>query len=111
PQDLTADIEEGHLSSALCHLGNVSYRLGAVVPAKEAEERLAGDEEARGTFERFAKHLTDNGVSLETTKVHFGPKLTLNGDETFNGEHAGTANAMLTREYRKGFEVPDVKNV
>ena len=26
--DLNADIEEGHLSSALCHLGNISLRLG-----------------------------------------------------------------------------------
>ena len=26
--DLNADILEGHLSSALCHTGNVSYRLG-----------------------------------------------------------------------------------
>ena len=27
-EDLNADILEGHLSSALCHLGNISYRLG-----------------------------------------------------------------------------------
>ncbi|HEY8503384.1 MAG TPA: Gfo/Idh/MocA family oxidoreductase, partial [Gemmataceae bacterium] len=27
-EDLNADILEGHLSSALCHLGNVSHRLG-----------------------------------------------------------------------------------
>ena len=28
PGDLHADILEGHLSSALCHTGNISYRLG-----------------------------------------------------------------------------------
>ena len=28
PSRSTADIEEGHLSSALCHLGNIAYRLG-----------------------------------------------------------------------------------
>src|SRR5262249_44657714 len=27
-EELNAEIEEGHLSSALCHLGNISYRLG-----------------------------------------------------------------------------------
>ena len=27
-EDLKADILEGHLSSALCHTGNISYRLG-----------------------------------------------------------------------------------
>src|SRR5581483_4762752 len=30
--DLNAPIEEGHLSSALCHLGNISYRLGREMP-------------------------------------------------------------------------------
>src|SRR4051812_10127025 len=28
PEDLNAEILEGHLSSALCHTGNISYRLG-----------------------------------------------------------------------------------
>ena len=27
-EDLNADILEGHISSALCHLANISYRLG-----------------------------------------------------------------------------------
>ncbi|MFO0843596.1 MAG: Gfo/Idh/MocA family oxidoreductase [Gemmataceae bacterium] len=31
-EDLNADILEGHLSSALCHLGNVSHRLGKPEP-------------------------------------------------------------------------------
>ncbi len=31
-KDLHLDIEDGHLSSALAHLGNVSYRLGKAVP-------------------------------------------------------------------------------
>ena len=34
-EDLNADIEEGHLSSALCHLGNICYRLGDM-PSKDA---------------------------------------------------------------------------
>ena len=30
-EDLGVDIEDGHLSSALCHLGNIAYRLGRTV--------------------------------------------------------------------------------
>ena len=34
--DLNAEILEGHLSSALCHTGNISYRLGrASVPEEK----------------------------------------------------------------------------
>ena len=35
--ELHADILEGHLSSALCHLGNISYRLGREVPFDSQE--------------------------------------------------------------------------
>jgi hypothetical protein len=60
---LNGDIEEGHLSSAFCHLGNISYRLGRKLAINPATESFINDSEA---------------------------------------------DQMLTREYRKGFEVPDV---
>ena len=61
-KSLAADIEQGHLSSAFCHLGNIAYRLGR--------------------------------------KLHLNPS-----SESFLND--SEANAMLTRSYRKGFEVPD----
>ena len=45
-QDLRASIEEGHLSTTLCHLGNISYRVGRSVKFDSATERFIGDEEA-----------------------------------------------------------------
>jgi predicted dehydrogenase len=60
---LIADIEEGHYSSLLCHLGNIAYRTG---------QRLEFD-----------------GKS-----------------ETFRNSDA--ANALLTRQYRQGFELPTI---
>jgi predicted dehydrogenase len=59
---LAADIEEGHLSSAYCHLGNIAYRLGR--------------------------------------KLHINPST-----ESFVNDSA--ADAMLTREYRAPFVVPE----
>ncbi len=63
PSILNADIIEGHRSSALCHLANISYRL------KRA--------------------------------INFDSKT-----ETFGSDHE--ANAMLSREYRSPFVMPDV---
>src|SRR6185312_2425614 len=40
PEYLAADIEQGHLSSALCHLGNISYRLGSEIAFAEVPDRL-----------------------------------------------------------------------
>jgi len=110
--DLNADIEEGHLSSALCHLGNVSYRLGEKLNAQEVTERLDRDAEATETFERVAGHLSDNKVDLAEVPVGFGAKLALDGEkETVTGDMASAANPMLTREYRKPFVVPTAENV
>ncbi len=44
--ELKAPIEEGHFSTALCHLGNISYRVGRSVTFDGATERFVGDAEA-----------------------------------------------------------------
>ena len=46
PKMLTADIEEGHLSSALCHLGLISAKLGRSFTLDPKQEQIIGDEEA-----------------------------------------------------------------
>jgi len=44
--DLTAPIREGHISCALVHLANVSYRLGRSLRFDPATERVIGDDDA-----------------------------------------------------------------
>jgi predicted dehydrogenase len=46
PKILTADIEQGHLSSAYCHLGNIAYRLGRKLHVNPSTESFVGDSEA-----------------------------------------------------------------
>jgi predicted dehydrogenase len=106
PSDLNAPIEGGHLSSALCHLGNISYRLGHEVPFGSAESKsYAGDKDSVEPVARMLKHLEANKVNLDEAKCRMGVPLTLDPKaERFRGNKE--ANVMLTREYRKGFEVP-----
>jgi predicted dehydrogenase len=61
PKVLTCDIMEGHLSSTLPHLANISYRVGHQLQFDGKTERFVDDKKA---------------------------------------------DALLTREYRKGFEIP-----
>ncbi len=107
--DLNADILEGHQSSALCHLGNISHRLGRRAKPGEILERLSLQkihDDVAETFDRNLKHLKDNGVDLEKTPLTLGPPLAIDPEsETFVAHPRG--NALLTREYRAPFVVPD----
>lgn len=104
-QDLNADIEEGHLSSAMCHLGNISYQLGHSQHSTDRVEGFEGDTAAMETFGRFQQHLAINNVNLKEVTYRLGTKLKLDTrKEEFIGNRE--ANHLLTREYRKPFEVP-----
>jgi predicted dehydrogenase len=103
--DLNADILEGHLSSALCHLGNISYRLGKRVQFNKKAQAFGDDKAAAETLFRMEQHLADNNVPLDKTSYHLGRKLTIDPkEETFVDDKE--ADTYLTRDYRKGFEVP-----
>jgi predicted dehydrogenase len=47
-----ADIEIGHLSSSLSHLGNIATRVGRTIRFDPAAEQIAGDEEANRLVRR-----------------------------------------------------------
>jgi predicted dehydrogenase len=105
-EDLNADILEGHYSSALCHLGNISYRLGQQQPFSKKIGAFGDNKEAGAIFESLCDHLGDHNLKLNDMNYMLGRKLMIDPKtETFLG--AADADAMLTREYRKGFEVPD----
>ena len=101
---LTADIKDGHLSSALCHLGNIAYLLGEEASVDQIENAVDGDTE-RETLADTVDHLNYNNVDFSETPLTLGPTLTLAG-ERFTGENADAANGLLSREYREPFVLP-----
>ena len=104
-EDLHADILEGHLSSALCHTGNISYQLGKMSSQGEVQEKLKSDKAAQETFGRMAEHLAANGVDIVKEPVTLGVLLKLDPKkERFIGNDK--ANELITRPYRPGFVVP-----
>jgi len=47
-----ADVEIGHLSASLCHLGNIATRVGRVLHFDPDKESIRSDEEANGMLRR-----------------------------------------------------------
>ena len=100
------EIEAGHLGSAMCHMSNISYRLGQ--PAKfDKEHKAFGDDKAAyATLLRTEEHLEANKVALDQTEYMLGPSLEFDPKtETFPGNEK--ANALLTRQYRAPYIVPN----
>src|SRR2546428_11746897 len=105
-KDLNADILEGHVSSSLCHTGNISYRLGHQERPEKIRETIKADKGATEAFERMAAHLDANGVDINKDKLSLGVVLKMDPKtEKFRGN--SKANAMLTRDYRKPYVVPE----
>lgn len=111
--DLNADILEGHLSSALCHLGNISYVLGKPESLDGIQKRLDDIEKrlpavgggiAQETFERTKVHLDERDIPPDV-KMQLGAVLAFDSDrEAFINNV--DANELLTRKYREPFVVP-----
>jgi predicted dehydrogenase len=105
--DLYGPVEEGHISSALCHLGNISHRLGKGTPQGELVERVKSDGALSEANGRMMEHLKANNVDLARDPLTLGmPLLVDSKAERMTGSNAAPANAMLTRQYRAPFTVP-----
>jgi predicted dehydrogenase len=106
--DLNADIEEGHYSSALCHLANISYQLGTNVAFAPRTRAFGENRDAVEALLRMEDHLAGapHNLRLAGTQLKVGPRLEVQArTENFNGN--ADANRLLTRQYREGFVVPE----
>ncbi|MEI6781101.1 MAG: Gfo/Idh/MocA family oxidoreductase [Verrucomicrobiota bacterium] len=105
PGDLNADILEGHLSSALCHTGNISYRLGQTCSPEEIRESVKDDKDLAEALGRMEEHLAANNAGLKMTPATLGKVLKMDPKtERFIGNPE--ADQLLTRDYREPFVVP-----
>lgn len=104
-RDLHLDIEDGHLSSALAHLGNVSLRCGKPVPRFARPSLLAENKHCAETLASFEQHLEENQVDLARTRFYLGAELTI--DPRTELSTNSEANRLFTRAYRKGYELPE----
>jgi hypothetical protein len=106
--DLAADVLEGHISAALCHMANISYRLGRKEPAEKINEAIAGNSVLAEAFERCLIHLKTNELDVRNELLTVGPSLTFDQtSERFVGKFSEWANMFVRRDYRQPFVVPD----
>lgn len=104
-EDLNADIREGHLSSAMCHMGNISHQMGSANTKEEIAASVASKPAAAETYARLCSHLDANEIAIERGDLRLGPWIEMD-PETERFVENPKANYMATRQYREGFVVP-----
>lgn len=106
-EDLNAEVEEGHISSALCHLANISHLLGEARSASEIQQAVADRPLFAESVERLMEHLRANEIEVDSASVTLGPLLEFDPErEQFTSSQA--ANQLARREDRQPFVVPEI---
>ena len=104
---LTAPIEEGHVSAALCHTANISFLVGREMPPEQMQYLVWKNRELNDAFVRMRAHLTANKVDIHAPRATMGMALAVDPQaERFTNSHK--ANSLLKRKYRKPFVVPEI---
>ncbi len=105
-EDLNTPIESGHLSTLVCHMNNIAWRIGKTASIDQVKAAMKDHEDALNTIESVVKQISANDGDLG--KMALGPQLTFDPKtEQFTGENAAAANEYLRYEMRKEFAVPD----
>lgn len=104
-----AEIEQTHYSSAWCHLANVAQRLGAQYARGNAEAIAPDFAPHKELVQWFEDHMKANDANIADVGCKASTVLEIDPEkETFIGPSATPqALALLKREYRKPYVVPD----
>jgi predicted dehydrogenase len=104
-QELNADILQGHLSAALCHLGNISYRLGQERPFEKPKD-FSDNAVVGESIMTVLENTKAIGVDPQKATLWVGPKLAFDPEQEKFVRNA-KANQLLTRAYRAPYVVPE----
>jgi predicted dehydrogenase len=109
-------LEEGHYSTSLCHLANISYLAGAEKSNAQLAEAVAANLVTKEAYWRTLDHLKANEVNLDETKPIVGPLLKVDAkhETLVHSDKVVTdaANncAIRKRVGRAPFTIPEIKS-
>ncbi len=105
---LHGPVLEGHLSSALCHTGNISHQTGRLADTQEIRNAVSGHALFAESVDRMLRHLEANGIHLaEHPTLTLGADLTMDALREEFTDHAA-ANRLLKRRGRAEFPIPEI---
>ena len=104
-EELNAEIAEGHVSTAICHAGNLSYRLGQNASVAAQREQVGNTPYWREMHERYVNYLGDIGVDPDSSTL--GPWLQCDTTRECIQDNP-KANELIRGSYRQPFVVQGI---
>lgn len=102
---LNAEVEVGHISTAVTHTGNISLRVGEVASAKQQRDAVDDIPILNEMYDRFVAHMKANEVDVDTATL--GPWLDVDCENECFKDHE-EANQFAHGFYREPFVIPDL---
>ena len=102
---LTAEVEVGHRSTAVCHVGNISLRVGEAASITDQRSQLGDDPTWNQMHDRLMEHLKANGV--DPNQATLGPWLEIDRENECFKDHP-EANEIAHGWYREPYVVPSI---
>jgi len=104
-EDLNAEVEVGHISTAVTHTGNISLRVGDPASAKQQRDAVDDIPILNEMYDRFVAHMAANEIDLNTATL--GPWLDVDTENERFKDHE-EANKLVRGFYREPYVVPDL---
>ena len=109
PSILMSDVKVGHDSTGWCNLANIAFRTGGAYSAAGAARIQDDSGQWPGLLDDMRQLLAAHGIPMTSAQIRLSPLLEIDAASgKFIGEHAEAANKFLKRQYREGFEVPEL---
>lgn len=106
-EELNSEIIEGHSSTNICHMGNISYRLGTAKSLAEQRKQVADGDIVpwQEMYSTYVKYL--DGLGIDPASSVIGPWLECDSERESVRDNA-KAGEIIKGIYRKGYEVPEI---
>ena len=106
-EDLRAEVAVGHLSTAVTHTGNISYRVGHQATASEIRKQIGDVPPFIDMYDRFLDHLAAHEIDVTKPSVTLGDWLEIDREAERVVDHEA-ANRLVKGTYRKPYVVPQI---
>jgi predicted dehydrogenase len=106
---LNTHVEVGHYSTGWCNLANIAFRCGTTFSHADAKSIRDPSGQWPGLVADMERALAAHDIDIEGGEIRLSPVLEVDAkSEQFVGAGADAANRYLKRQYRDGYQVPEI---